>query len=365
MIEIFKLPAEILFMVIIHLSLVEYHRLRYSSNQSNLPILTTVTWDAYVESISRYSKEISHLMKPKVDFLNDERLEMLYNHKQFKAIHKFLSIPKNLPRLSNDTKQELFFRTAIDGLNDMMKLLMTDTSVNPAARDDFEKRLSKKHLYSPNILLIIEVVREDNDDNDAICYAAANGHYECVVTLWNDEKVKRGYTTVDALRNAAYFGHADILLFLLSDPTLDPSSADNYAIQNAAANGHLDCVKLLMADKRVNPSANQSNPLRIAAQIGHAQVVEYLLKDKRVDPAAVDNSAICLSAELGHTDCVKVLLKDTRVDPTIDNNYPLRIAFVKGHPEAVIVLKNNPKVMKSLSGRKLDISKTKSKYFSS
>ena len=90
----------------------------------------------------------------------------------------------------------------------------------------------------------------------------------------------------------------------------------NNAIGWAARNGHIEVVELLLTDGRADPSANSNCAIRLAAEYGYAKVVELLLADKRINPSAGDNYAIRWAALNEHFEVVKLLLADKRVDPS-------------------------------------------------
>ena len=62
-----------------------------------------------------------------------------------------------------------------------------------------------------------------------------------------DPAAKNNYS----IRWAAENGHTEIIKLLLADPRVDPAADNNYAIRIAAENGHAEVVKLLLADPRV------------------------------------------------------------------------------------------------------------------
>eukprot|EP01097_Dermamoeba_algensis_P009862 TRINITY_DN7097_c0_g1_i1.p1 TRINITY_DN7097_c0_g1~~TRINITY_DN7097_c0_g1_i1.p1 ORF type:complete len:207 (+),score=39.47 TRINITY_DN7097_c0_g1_i1:55-621(+) len=63
---------------------------------------------------------------------------------------------------------------------------------------------------------------------------------------------------------------------------LNPSARDNEAICWAAAEGKIDVVRALLRDNRVDPTARDYFPLRRAVKCGHVDIVNLLLKDPRI-----------------------------------------------------------------------------------
>jgi len=66
------------------------------------------------------------------------------------------------------------------------------------------------------------------------------------------------------------------------DDGVDPTAYHNEAIRWAASNGHTEIVRLLLSDKRVDPTANHNQAIQLAACNGHTETVCLLLSDKRV-----------------------------------------------------------------------------------
>jgi hypothetical protein len=118
----------------------------------------------------------------------------------------------------------------------------------------------------------------------------------------------------DALVWAAANGHVDVLDCLLRHAMFDPSADDNFAIRHAAGNGRLAVVERLLQDERVDLSVKENYAVRCAAQFGYLAVIERLLLDERVDPSVDDNYALRLAAQKGHLAVVDRLLEDDRVD---------------------------------------------------
>ena len=135
--------------------------------------------------------------------------------------------------MENHKIQTEFFHAARDGKIDIIKVLLKDKRVDPAARN-----------------------------NHAIAWAAENGHY-------------------------------DVVKFLMADKRVNPSDDNNYAIRKATQNGHYDIFKLLMEDERVNPAGENNYILRWAINNEHYPIVDILLtKDVRVWDCGFDHIII-------------------------------------------------------------------------
>jgi ankyrin repeat protein len=156
------------------------------------------------------------------------------------------------------------------------------------------------------------------DLGEALSIAAEMGFTDAVKLLLSDSRVDPSAYDNIALCSAAGDGHIEIVKLLLSDSRLDLSARDNDALRYAARNGHTEIVKLLLSDSRVDPSALNNEALRYSAGDGHTEIVKLLLSDSRVDPSARDNDALRYAAKKGHTEIVKLLLSDSRADPSAE-----------------------------------------------
>ncbi|KAJ3331837.1 hypothetical protein HDU76_002085 [Blyttiomyces sp. JEL0837] len=162
--------------------------------------------------------------------------------------------------------------------------------------------------------------------DDALFFAAANGHAEVVKLLLSvdgldiDIDVDMDGETV--LCHAAEHGHLDIIKILL-DAGADATALNNNALTSSAENGHLEVA-----------NADANSPIRRAAHRGRTEVVKLLLETEGVDYTDDDYDATLGAAENGHLETLKLLLANGG-DPTPRNNYALRMAAAKGYTEVV------------------------------
>jgi hypothetical protein len=122
--------------------------------------------------------------------------------------------------------------------------------------------------------------------NQVLSVAAGIGYTDAVKLLLSDSRVDPSAEDNEALRDAARNGHVEIVKLLLSDSRVDPSSWDNEALILAAGNVNVEVVKLLLSDSRVEPSARDNGALIYAASNGHTEVVKLLLPDSRLEVSA-------------------------------------------------------------------------------
>ncbi len=113
--------------------------------------------------------------------------------------------------------------------------------------------------------------------------AALAGDADKVRLLLSDSRVDptAGYNF--GMRWASENGHTDVVKLLLVDPRVDPAADNNFPIRIASNKGRGDVVKLLLSDPRVNPAADNNYAIRISSEFGHTEVVRLLLSDSRVD----------------------------------------------------------------------------------
>jgi ankyrin repeat protein len=118
---------------------------------------------------------------------------------------------------------------------------------------------------------------------EAFYDACTEKNADVVRALLADPRVHPAARDNEAIRWAADSGYAEAVRALLADPRVNPAADDNYAILRAALNGHAEVVRVLLADPRVNPAAQDNEAIRWAVFNDHAEVVRALLADPRVD----------------------------------------------------------------------------------
>ncbi|KAI8893876.1 ankyrin repeat-containing domain protein [Globomyces pollinis-pini] len=323
---IINLPVELLELIASHLPIIDYHGFIFLIPKLTKPMIPLLTWEAYLESHKQIKNNtIKLICKPLWDCVRSDRLEVLYNHQQYRLLETYLDKNRNSVPLS--IQQELFFRAAIDGEHQLLNVILQNPNIDPSSRDNLNKRLNSTVRYSKATTKYLNLYdRPSEDENDAICYAALNGHHTCLKLLLQDKSW------------ACYYGYVDCLNLLLSDSRVDPTASENEAFLCSAERGHVECLKILLDDPRVDPSYDHNYAIRIASKNGQADILQILLKDSRVDPSDNGNYAIQIVSQEGHEDCMKILLQDPRVDPSASYNYPLRLAIKYGHMGCINVL---------------------------
>jgi hypothetical protein len=112
--------------------------------------------------------------------------------------------------------------------------------------------------------------------------ACLRGKVDLVRELIEDPRVDPAAEDNWAISDAAYRGHARIVQMLLADARVDPSVRRNEPLCRAAREGHADVTRLLLSHHKVDPSANNNYAIIEAARRGHAAVVKLLLTDQRI-----------------------------------------------------------------------------------
>jgi len=119
-------------------------------------------------------------------------------------------------------------------------------------------------------------------NNFAIQYASEHGHLEVVKLLLSDKRVDPAAKDNFAIRLASGKGHLEVVKLLSSDKRVDPAAKDNFAIGYASENGHLEVVKLLLFDERVDPAAKDNFAVKQASRYYRLETVSLLLSSARV-----------------------------------------------------------------------------------
>ncbi len=176
--------------------------------------------------------------------------------------------------------------------------------------------------------------------NDEFIEAAEIGDTDKIKLLLTNSEVNPAALDNEAIRLASYNDRTEVVKLLLGDPRVDPAGNDNEAIRGASQNGHTEVVRLLLNDPRVDPTANNNHAIRLALKEHQEEIVKLLLTDPRVDPSAGNNFAIREASLHGQTELVQLLLLDQRVNPAVDNNFAVR----HGHTEVVKLLLTDPRV---------------------
>jgi ankyrin repeat protein len=207
------------------------------------------------------------------------------------------------------------------------------TPIECAARDGHlkvvefllaDKRMSLHHNCCPYSSWFIQAIL------GALKEAAAHGYFEIVKLFMADEKMA-DYHLSDALTVAAESGHAKIVELLLADKRVDPTYENNKALIYAIANGHFnsyghfEIVKLLLKDGIVNPAADNNRAFTMASSQGHFEIVMLLLADKRVDPTSDENSDAIKRASSDYYSHTVNLLLATAIERNLDVNAMLKV----------------------------------------
>ena len=162
------------------------------------------------------------------------------------------------------------------------------------------------HTSSEDALKIYKKVEEGITD-DLFIWASQYGYIDLVKMLLEDKRVNPAANDNFAIRLASRNGYTEVVKVLLADLRVDPCFADNHAIRWASKNGHTEIFKLLLKDSRVDLQHEDNYAIRWASRNGHTEIVQLLLADSKVNPAAKNNWAIKWASRYGHTEVVKLL----------------------------------------------------------
>jgi hypothetical protein len=136
--------------------------------------------------------------------------------------------------------------------------------------------------------------------------ASVYGRADVVKLLLADPRVDPAADDNAAILSASYNGHVSVVKLLLADSRADPRSPLGSATSGATSGGHASVVKLLLADPRVDPSVGQPvPPLQHASELGHIKIVRMFLADPRV---VVTKSCLLTADKQAHGDVIRLLI---------------------------------------------------------
>lgn len=181
-------------------------------------------------------------------------------------------------------------------------------------------------------------------DDDAIKWAAANGHLEVIKWLVMESGQQIDVTADNnaAIIWAADNGHLDVIKWIVLESTeiskeaarkfgfessvqpVSVTSDNNCAIKFAAHNGHFDVVKWLLLDsgQAIDATLDNNYITRLAAEKGRLDIIKWLLLDY---PTANKDSVRKINPKFS----------ERIVDVTVADNYVLRNAAHNGHLDIV------------------------------
>jgi ankyrin repeat protein len=211
---------------------------------------------------------------------------------------------------------------------------------NPQTKPNETVFLAAVHLNYPAIVQrLLAYVNPAFDDNRAIKDAATMGFGDVVKVLLSDRRVDPAAEHDQALLIATQRGNLEMMRLLLAAPSTNPAipllrSAEkgpvnavsvlvadpkttrplkDLALYTAAIYRQLDIVNLLLTNPEVNPAHNNNATIIAAAQLGNYTIVQRLMADPRVNPAAQDNLALREALAHNHPEVAALLRSDPRV----------------------------------------------------
>ena len=173
----------------------------------------------------------------------------------------------------------------------IVELLLDDKlgHVDPSVYNDYELQHSLimndvEDVFRMLLPLMSEV------QSGLLLTAIDYGCVDVVKMLLEDGRVNPAADYNNAIRWASTNGHTEIVRLLLQDPRVDPADDNNVAIRYASEEGHTEIVRLLLAwsngTKRVDPSADNNYALRYAIKNNHTAIVQMLSQDPRTNASA-------------------------------------------------------------------------------
>ncbi|VUC26662.1 unnamed protein product [Clonostachys rosea] len=180
------------------------------------------------------------------------------------------------------------------GLEDVVKLLLSNPKVNPNSKDRINQTpllVAAKGGFTGIVKLLlstegIEPDVKDVDDQTPLSWAAAGGEHEVVKLLVSTPGVNvesRDWSNGTPLTVAAFANHVETMKILLALPSVDANSRDKNErtpLAWAASNGMRAAVELLLATPNIELSPKDTadqTPVLLAARNGHRDIVELLM----------------------------------------------------------------------------------------
>jgi len=121
-------------------------------------------------------------------------------------------------------------------------------------------------------------------DNEAIITAVHAGNEEVIKILLADTRVNPGARQSNALIDAIKTRQSlEIIEALLKSPHVDLAAQHNLPIIEAVKSGRAAVVSLLLKYPAVDPSIDHHTPLRIACKRDYTNIIKILLNDRRFD----------------------------------------------------------------------------------
>jgi hypothetical protein len=168
------------------------------------------------------------------------------------------------------------------------RLLLKNKRFQVEAHSLYKTKAAIRTLDLDFLKKYLEQVKPDL--NETLGVAAYVGFTDAVKLLLSDSRVDPSAWDNWALVCASENGHSDIVEILISDARIDPSAQDNAAVIFASQNGHLETVKLLLSDARVDPSAEDNRALPLASKNGHLEIVKLLESHPRFRDVPLEDS---------------------------------------------------------------------------
>ncbi|KAJ2987511.1 hypothetical protein HDV02_006107, partial [Globomyces sp. JEL0801] len=255
--SILIIPHDLLLIISAHLSIVDYHTLRFASSTFYLPFIQSPTWNGYSLSYTALSAPMD--LFPYIDLhytaVSDDQLSTLYlSHCQLNIIYRIFKFP--LLPYSTSTKLQIFFTAVMRNHTNLLKLLLRHSDVLPHASSNFALTIAVQQGHLQSLILLLNDSRVDPTcrNNFALEITCKNGFVLCFQAILNHQDIDPSYKDNHLICFAASIGQTDCLRLLLNHHAVDPTTQNNYPIRIAAKEGHLDCLKLLLDDPRVDPT---------------------------------------------------------------------------------------------------------------
>lgn len=190
-----------------------------------------------------------------------------------------------------------------------------------------------RHNHADIVRLLLTAGADANYDY-AFDGAAGKGHAN-IMQLLLAHGAKLHQVGEGALISASIGGQPEIVRWLLSSG-VDVHASNDVALYHASTMGYVDVVRVLL-EYGANVHAGNDQALIAASTHRHVNVVKLLLEND-ANVHATDDYALRWASDAGHAQLVRLLLAHG-ADVHARNDEALRFARERGHDEVVAMLK--------------------------
>jgi hypothetical protein len=263
------------------------------------------------------------LRKSSAHITNLEFLKILMENNKTENAYAFKVLLENCidPSINQDIiGQNLLIESIKYGCDEITKIILNDSRIDPSAQDNEALHLSA--ICKSSVL--------------RTCHLAVVFDPMFTQTLLLNANMPVNILVNKQVQIWIKYCNRNILELLIKNKKIDPSSRNNSLISILSGQGDVELIKLLLQDPRVDPSVNNNEALVKAAKLAHYEIVGILLKNSKINlnPSNIVSILNIRFLELTpkHIDCLNMLLSCKNIDPLDTSHCPLYILKNKYEP---------------------------------